>query len=160
MKKLITPFLLALLVLLASESKAQAAAERIVGYYLAVDDEDNPNSQVRIFKAPNGKYFGEIVWLKEPLNDQGKPKVDDKNPDPKLQSRKVMGLRILTDFTYDASREEWSGGQIYSPKTGKTYKCYLKFEEDGSLKVRGYIGSAWMGLGKTVHWKKEQALRN
>lgn len=157
MKKAITLILLVMLVSFSSELKAQA--DRLVGYYLAVDDEDNPNSQVRIFKATNGKFYGEIVWLKDPLDDNGKEKVDDKNPDPKMHTRKIMGLQILKDFTYDASKDEWSGGSIYSPKTGKLYKSYLKFEGENNLKVRGYIGSAWMGLGKTVHWKKEQTRR-
>lgn len=157
MKKAITLIALALMVSFASEVKAQA--DRITGIYLAVDDEDNPNSQVKISKGSNGKYFGEIVWLKDPRNDDGTEKVDDKNPDPKMHTRKIMGLRILNDFSYDKSYEEWSGGTIYSPKTGKTYKCYLKFEPDGRLKVRGYIGSSWMGLGKTVYWTKEKELR-
>lgn len=157
MKKAITLIMLAMLITWAGEIKAQA--DRIVGIYLAVDDEDNPNSQVRVFKATNGKYYGEIVWLKEPFEDDGSEKVDDKNPDPKMHSRKIIGLRILNDFTYDQKNNEWSGGTIYSPKTGKTYKSYLKFEEDGKLKVRGYIGSSWMGLGKTVHWTKEQSIR-
>lgn len=157
MKKAITLIVLAVLFSMATEVKAQA--DRIVSIYLAVDDEDNPNSQVRIYKADNGKYYGEIVWLKDPLEDDGSEKLDKENPDEKLRSRKLMGLKILNDFTYDKGDNEWSGGTIYSPKTGKTYKCYLKFEEDGRLKVRGYIGSSWMGLGKTVYWTKEKALR-
>lgn len=157
MKKTITLIALAILFALATEVKAQA--DRIVSIYLAVDDEDNPNSQVKISKASNGKYYGEIVWLKDPLEDDGSIKLDKENPDTKLRNRKLMGLKILNDFTYDKGRNEWSGGTIYSPKTGKTYKCYLTFEDDGRLKVRGYIGSSWMGLGKTVHWTKEKALR-
>ncbi len=157
MKKAIFLIVLAMLSMMAGEIKAQT--DRIIGIYLAVDDEDNPNSQVRISKTNNGKFYGEIVWLKEPFEDDGSEKIDDKNPDPKLQKRKVMGLRILNDFTYDKSYDEWSGGTIYSPKTGKTYKCYMKFEPDGRLKVRGYIGSSWMGLGKTVYWTKEKELR-
>lgn len=157
MKKASILIVLAILFALATEVKAQA--DRIVSIYLAVDDEDNPNSQVKIYKASNGKYYGEIVWLKDPLEEDGSEKLDKENPDTKLQSRKLMGLKILNDFTYDKADNEWSGGTIYSPKTGKTYKCYLTFEEDGRLKVRGYIGSSWMGLGKTVYWTKEKTLR-
>lgn len=157
MKKAITLIALSFIFLMAGEAKAQA--DRVTGIYLAIDDEDNPNSQVRIFKERNGKYYGEIVWLKDPYEDDGSEKLDKENPDTKLQNRKIMGLRILNDFTYDKGRNEWSGGTIYSPKTGKTYKCYLRFEDDGRLRVRGYIGSSWMGLGKTVHWIKEDKLR-
>jgi uncharacterized protein (DUF2147 family) len=157
MKKTIALILLAMMFSMAGQVKAQA--DRVVGIYLAIDDEDNPNSQVEITRDAKGKFSGKIVWLKDPLDDDGSPKLDDKNPDPKHHTRKIMGLRILNDFTYDKKDNEWSGGTIYSPKTGKTYKCYLKFEDDGRLKVRGYIGSSWMGLGKTVYWVKEDKLR-
>ncbi|HSW67832.1 MAG TPA: DUF2147 domain-containing protein [Bacteroidales bacterium] len=132
-------------------------ADAVVGYYLAVDDEDNPNSQVRIFKAANGKYYGEIVWLKEPLEADGSEKFDTKNPDPKLHDRKILGLRILNDFVFDASDNEWTGGTIYSPKTGKTYRSYLRFDKENRLRVRGFVGVSL--LGKTVFWEKEESRR-
>lgn len=137
-----------------------AKADRIAGYYLTYDDETGKEkSQVKIHKATNGKYVGEIVWLKVPKETNGKEKLDKNNPDAKLQSRKVMGLQILKDFTYDAEDDEWSEGTIYNPSSGKTYNCYMKFESGKSLKIRGYIGAAWMGLGKTAVWTKEETLR-
>lgn len=137
-----------------------AKADRIAGYYLTLDDETGKEkSQVKIHKATNGKYVGEIVWLKVPKETNGKEKLDKNNPDAKLQSRKVMGLQILKDFTYDAEDDEWSEGTIYNPSSGKTYNCYMKFESGKSLKIRGYIGAAWMGLGKTAVWTKEETLR-
>ena len=42
------------------------------------------NAETYRVKGTDGKYYGNIVWLKEPLKN-GKPKVDDKNPDPKYQ---------------------------------------------------------------------------
>ncbi|MBK6965027.1 MAG: DUF2147 domain-containing protein [Bacteroidales bacterium] len=144
-----------------SVARAQAGkADRIAGFYLTYDDETGKEkSQVKIHKASNGKYVGEIVWLKEPKETNGKEKLDKNNPDTKLQSRKVMGLQILKDFTYDADEDEWSEGTIYNPSSGKTYNCYMKFESGKSLKIRGYIGAAWMGLGKTAVWTKEETIR-
>ena len=145
--------------LVPSRSQAQAKADRIVGYFLTYDDETGAEkSQVQIYKATNGKYYGKIVWLKEPTKN-GKPKVDDKNPEVKLQTRPIMGLLILKDFTYSSSDEEWSEGTIYNPASGKTYSCYMNFETATRLKIRGYIGASWMGLGKTAYWTKEAALR-
>jgi len=141
------------------KSKAQAPADKIVGYYLTYDDETNAEkSQVQIFRGTNGKYYGNIVWLKEPLKN-GKPKVDDKNPEAKLQGRAIIGLQILKDFTFSSSDKEWSNGTIYNPSSGKTYNCYMNFESPTKLKIRGYIGAAWMGLGKTAYWTKEAAIR-
>jgi uncharacterized protein (DUF2147 family) len=161
MKHTLILAILAIALIFPAFSFAQnAKADRITGYYLTLDDETGKEkSQVKIHKATNGKYVGEIVWLKVPKETNGKEKLDKNNPDAKLQSRKVMGLQILKDFTYDAEDDEWSEGTIYNPSSGKTYNCYMKFESGKSLKIRGYIGAAWMGLGKTAVWTKEETLR-
>ncbi|MCD6202716.1 MAG: DUF2147 domain-containing protein [Bacteroidales bacterium] len=100
-----------------------------------------------------GKYTGKIVWLKEPF-ENGKPKVDDKNPDPKLQTRPVMGMKLFWGFTYDPDEKEWTDGRIYDPKSGKTYDCYMWM--DGSdLKIKGYV----MGmkfLGRKTTWTRAE----
>lgn len=159
MKILITAALFAISMVLANTSSAQGKPDKIVGYYLTYDDETNAEkSQVQIYKDANGKYYGKIVWLKEPLKN-GKPKVDDKNPDVKLQNRAIIGLEMLKGFKFDKSSEEWNGGSIYNPSSGKTYNCYINFESANKIKIRGYIGASWMGLGKTAYWTKEAALR-
>lgn len=159
MKQILIPLVLLAILVIPVCGSAQSKADKIVGYYITYDDETGAEkSQVQIFKATNGKYYGKIVWLKEP-NKNGKPKVDDKNPDSKLQNRPVMGLQILKDFTYDAGDNEWGNGTIYNPSSGKTYNCYMNFESPTRLKIRGYIGASWMGLGKTAHWTKEPAQR-
>ena len=38
---------------------------------------------------------GNVVWLAEPLDKQGKPKVDRHNPDTKLRGRRLIGLPVL-----------------------------------------------------------------
>jgi uncharacterized protein (DUF2147 family) len=159
MKHSIIVILVLAAALFPAKSHAQSKADKIVGYYLTYDDETGAEkSQVQIFKATNGKYYGKIVWLKEP-NKNGKPKVDDKNPEAKLQSRPIMGLQILKEFTYNSGDNEWSDGSIYNPSSGKTYNCYMNFESATRLKIRGYIGASWMGLGKTAYWTKEATLR-
>ncbi|NBU04628.1 MAG: DUF2147 domain-containing protein, partial [Bacteroidetes bacterium] len=109
-----------------------------------------------IFKATNGsfagKFYGKIVWLKEPLKN-GKPKVDDLNPNPAKRSVPLMNLQILKDFVYDADDKEWEDGTIYDPKNGKTYSCYMTL--DGTkLNVRGYVGVSM--IGRTSVWTRVQ----
>ncbi|HOW32070.1 MAG TPA: DUF2147 domain-containing protein [Bacteroidales bacterium] len=145
--------------LLPQQSQAQVKPDNIVGFYLTYDDDTGAEkSQVQIFKATNGKYYGKIVWLKEPLKN-GKPKVDDKNPDAKLQNRPIIGLEILKGFVFDKDAKEWNDGTIYNPSSGKTYNCYINFESPTKVKIRGYIGASWMGLGKTAYWTKEPSQR-
>ena len=100
-----------------------------------------------------GKLCGSIVWLKEPLNAHGQPKVDSKNPDESLRSRKILGVPLLTDFVRSGDDSNvWQDGLIYNPDDGKTYKCTLTLVDDHTLRVRGYVGISL--LGKTQTWTR------
>lgn len=137
-----------------SYAQKQNKADQIIGTYEAVSDESNNVSHIKIYKASNGKYYGEIIWLKVPNYPDGKEKVDRLNPEEKLRSRKLIGLKLLNDFVYDASESEWNDGTIYNPATGKTYNAFIKLDGPDKLHIRGYIGASWMGLGKTVNWTR------
>ena len=76
----------------------------------------------------------------------------DENADESLRDRPVMGLILLKDFEYEDGT--WEGGTIYDPKNGKTYKCRMRMETSELLYIRGYIGKAWMGLGRTTEWTR------
>ncbi len=107
---------------------------------------------INIYKE-NGKYTGKIVWLKEPY-ENGKPKVDDKNPDPKLQTRPVMGLKLFWGFHYDPVEKQWTDGRIYDPKSGKTYDCYM-WMEGSDLKIKGYV-LGMKFLGRKTTWTRAE----
>ena len=106
----------------------------LVGYAQSVTGKwvtEGGDSKVEIYQ--NGdKLSGKIVWLKA-----GDGKLDSKNPDKSLQSRKLVGTNILTGLT--KNKEKWEGGKIYNPKNGKTYKCSI-WLDGNNLKVRGYVG--------------------
>jgi uncharacterized protein (DUF2147 family) len=135
-------------VLLATVTFSQTnRAGDILGTWLNEDQD----AHVEIYEQ-GGRYFGKIIWLKFPIDDEtGKPKVDDENPDPALQNRPVMGLNILKDFVFDGD-SEWEDGSIYDPKNGKTYDCYMAFEDTNLLKIRGFIGITL--LGRTTYWTR------
>lgn len=119
MKKFLFSMVLALM-------SAAAYSQGVLGKWMTEDG----RSQVEIYQ--NGdKLNGKIVWLAA-----GDGKLDDKNPDAKLRSRKLVGTVILTGFTKKGDRYE--GGKIYNPKNGKTYKCAFWLEGE-KLKVRGYV---------------------
>ena len=112
---------------------------------------EEKTSKVLIFKEGT-KYFAKIAWLKEPISTKtGKPRVDDLNPDEKMHNVPMMGLVIMKNFVFDG-KNEWESGTIYDPKNGKTYKCYMKFDSPGKLKIRGYIGVSI--LGRSTYWTK------
>jgi uncharacterized protein (DUF2147 family) len=130
-------------------------ANKILGYWLT----ENGKSQVKVFKATNGKYYGKIVWLKNPLRDDGTPKIDDKNPDPALKNKPLIGLQILNGFVYDEKKKEWNEGKIYDPESGNTYKCFIKFKDNNynELYVKGYIGISL--IGRETLWIRENSER-
>jgi uncharacterized protein (DUF2147 family) len=139
----------AFMVLLGTALWAQDA-NKVVGVWLTQDGD----SKITITNDTSGKFNGEITWLKDPLKE-GKPKVDDKNPDVKLQNRPIMGLKILEGFVFDKDDNEWIDGKIYDPKTGKTYKCLMWFDKDpNKLSVKGYIGFSI--IGREVVWTRDK----
>ena len=110
---------------------------------------DDETAHIRIFKATNGKYYGKIEWLK---NDPDK--LDVNNPDVNKQKEPVLGLMILQGFNYDAEKEQWNGGTIYDPDNGKTYDCFMWFEEDPDiLSIKGYI-LGMKFIGRETKWKR------
>jgi len=112
------------------------------------EDED---AHIEIYKEGD-LYFGKTIWYKFPIDDEtGKPKLDKHNPDPELQTRPSLGIMLLTDFEWDEDNE-WDEGEIYDPKTGKTYSCYIVMKEYDLLKIRGYIGISL--IGKTTYWTR------
>jgi uncharacterized protein (DUF2147 family) len=125
--------------------------DKVLGVWITQEGD----SKVTITQDDSGKFNGEITWLKNPKNDQGKPKVDDKNPNKKLQSRPIVGLNLLQGFVYNKSKDEWVDGTIYDPNNGKTYKCLMWFGEDpNKLSVKGYIGFSI--IGREVVWTRDK----
>jgi uncharacterized protein (DUF2147 family) len=150
MKTFLKPILTLASLFLVMITYAQApSADAILGKWLNEDKD----AHIQIYKE-NNKYYGKIVWLNEPNEPAtGLPKVDDDNEDESLRSRPVMGLILLKDFVYDGEGE-WEDGTIYDPKNGKTYDCYMNFDENGVLKIRGYIGFSW--IGRNTYWTRVQ----
>lgn len=75
--------------------------------------------------------------------------LDVKNKDKTQQGRAVKGLRMLYGFTWDGSA--WTGGQVYNPDDGGTYKGTITPIDADHLKLRGCI--VWP-LCKTQVWTR------
>ena len=107
-------------------------------------------SHVEIYECGD-LLCGRIIALDEPLDADGKEKTDGNNPDPGLRSRPIIGMDLIAGFSRKSDRE-WEGGTIYDPRDGKTYKCKMNVQDDGTLEVRGYVGLPL--FGKTVVWTR------
>ena len=133
--------------LLVTGRALAAEADAVVGEWYTKDSK----ALVQIYKQGD-VYNGRIVWLKEPMNDDGTPKLDTNNPDEAKRSQPIIGLNLVKGFTYKGNNK-WVNGTIYDPDNGKTYKCKMDLNDDGSLKVRGFIGVSL--IGRTQVWNRK-----
>jgi uncharacterized protein (DUF2147 family) len=108
---------------------------------------EDKTAKIHIYKGRDGKFYGKIAWLKVP-DRNGKPKIDEKNPDPKKRNQPILGLTILKGFT-KGDDNEYEDGTIYDPKNGKSYSCKITRNND-ILDVRGYVGISL--IGRTSSW--------
>jgi uncharacterized protein (DUF2147 family) len=141
MKKL---FLMMAMLFATSIVFAQSA-DAVVGKWINGDN----NAHIQIFKSGNS-YDGKLIYLKDPKDENGKAKVDAKNPNSNLKTRPILGLQLLNNFNYDDGT--WEDGTIYDPKTGKTYSCKITMNGKDKLNVRGYVGISL--IGRTDVWTK------
>jgi uncharacterized protein (DUF2147 family) len=97
-----------------------------------------------ILVAPCGQSLCAQIAALEPGNH---PVTDTHNPDPKLRSRPLCGLRIGTGFV-EADPQHARGGHLYDPKSGHTYSGQMT-AEGNALHLRGYIGLPIFGRSET-----------
>lgn len=135
-----------LFIVFGSSVFAQAGAGQILGTWLS----GSGKGHVKIEQIGNS-YHGYLIWLKEPNDENGKPKKDAKNPDPALAAKPLIGTRLLKSFVYKGNGV-WSDGTIYDPENGKTYKCTITLKDNNTMEVRGYIGISL--IGRTDVWKR------
>lgn len=117
---------------------------QIEGVWITQDDETGKKkSEVLLYKN-EGKLYGKILSLLLE-EDKGKLCVNCKGENKNLA---IEGMVIVEGL--ELNGKTWEEGTILDPKSGKTYSCYITFENDNTLKVRGYIGFSL--LGRTQKW--------
>lgn len=124
---------------------SNVAFSQIEGRWKTIDDETGKEkSIVEIFKKSNGKYYGKVAELLiQPKDPNCSLCTDDR------KGKSVLGMEVIRNL--QKNDDEFDGGTITDPKTGKTYKCTIKKEGD-KLIVRGYIGFSLIGRNQT--WVK------
>jgi uncharacterized protein (DUF2147 family) len=97
--------------------------------------------------APCGKAMCGTIDRFLVAPPQGLDQRDVNNPEPKLRTRKLLGMPILTSFVADG--KVWRG-RIYDPKSGKSYRSIIRRKGPNVLEVKGCIGP----FCQTQLWKK------
>jgi len=137
----------ALLLIFAGAGAASAQGPSPIGRWMT----EGGKSHVEIY-ACGTQLCGRIVWLREPLFKDGRPKTDLNNSDKALQRRPILGLPFLYNFAKSAEPNVWEGGRIYNPEDGDVYKATITLRPDGKLALRGYVGISL--LGKSQYWER------
>ena len=118
----------------ALPARAQAGAE-VGGIWLT----QAGDAKVRVSKCGGG-ICGVIVWLKDPIDRAtGKPQIDDKNPNPSLARRPMIGLPLFSGM-HTSGPNQWSG-QIYNADDGKSYASKVSVSGPDTLRVEGCVGA-------------------
>lgn len=109
-------------------------------------------SKIQVYEK-DGKFYGKIVHLEVENDSEGKPRKDKENPNDKLKSRPLKGLVILKDLEYQG-KGSYDDGEIYDPKSGKTYSSSAELVGKDKLDLRGYIGFSL--IGRTSTWTRAE----
>jgi uncharacterized protein (DUF2147 family) len=97
------------------------------------------DAKVRVSKCGGG-ICGVIVWLKDAIDPAtGKPQVDDKNPNPSLARRPMIGLPLFMGMR-PSGPNKWSG-QIYNADDGHSYASHVSVSDPNTLRVEGCVGA-------------------
>jgi len=116
-----------------------------VGRWKTVDDVTGKVKSIVAIREVKGELDGTIETLFNPPV----PHPTCNLCSGALKDRPLMGLQILWGFTQDGN--QWSGGRVLDPESGKIYHATLVLEDGGKqLRLRGYIGVPL--LGRTEHW--------
>ena len=118
------------------------------GHWMTIDDKSGkPGGIIRIERI-DGQYQG---WIEKIFPDP------DEDPNPKCvycngarKNQPVVGLNFMWGLKQQG--DEFSGGEILDPRSGKIYRARMKLEDGGkSLNVRGFIGVSLLGRSQVWH---------
>ena len=124
-----------------AQSAARPESQPILGRWLT----EPRDGIIEITQAADGSYQGRIIGGDSPH------RTDAKNPDASKRSALLLGQIILKDLTLK-SPGHWSGGTIYDPDSGHTYRLNVELLDANHLKLRGFIGISL--FGRTQVWER------
>jgi len=122
------------------------SAQSVVGKWKTIDDETGKPKSIVEITEKDGKIYGKVIEI---LSDK-KDAVCDKCSGAD-KGKPIKGLTIIKGLTKD--KNEWSGGKILDPVSGKEYKCVIRTNGASKLDVRGYMGI--QALGRTQVWIRQ-----
>lgn len=136
----------ALFFLLNNVSAVDAQEATATGLWLT----QKGDARIQVSKCGSA-LCGKVVWLKDAIDPlTKKPQTDDKNPNPALATRSMIGVQLFIGMN-PVGPNSWAG-KIYNADDGGTYESKVKVLGPGQLSVEGCLGAicggeTWTKLG-------------
>jgi uncharacterized protein (DUF2147 family) len=111
-------------------------AEDAFGTWLHPDN----GSHIKVYKCGGG-LCAKVVKVTDPSRK------DDKNPNPKLRNRSVVGVVIMSGAK-KSGKATWSG-KLYNTKDGQTYSGTVTVLDKKHLKLQGCVLGGLICQGPT-----------
>ncbi|MEM8790618.1 MAG: DUF2147 domain-containing protein [Pseudomonadota bacterium] len=112
------------------------------------------NTRAIVQIAPcDDRTCGRIVWMENPVDGSGKPKLDVHNKDAILRDRPLCGLTLIGDLIPEPDDGAYFGF-VYNPRNGKKYTARVTALAEDKLEMRGFLGL--VALGKSQIWTRVQ----
>lgn len=132
-------------------SATSANAADPTGYWRKAEQGKRPAKQ-QIYRCGSRAICVKIVWLKNPLDSNGKPLHDVRNSNPKLRGRTIEGLQIVRGMA-QVSGNQWKGN-IYNPEDGNTYSATITMVSKNKLILKGCKASIFC---RSQEWLRASA---
>jgi uncharacterized protein (DUF2147 family) len=124
-------------ILLAATTGAAAQSADPVGEWLV----EGGTARIKVVSCPGGQNQPPALW--GVIWAETKPGVDDKNPDPSMKNRPMLGVPILINMR-QTEANLWNG-KIYDATRGSLFDSRISVSRSDMLEVRGCVAGIFCG---------------
>ena len=124
-------------ILLAATVSAAAQATDPVGEWLVKEG----TARIKVVSCPQAPGQPATLW--GVIWAEVKPGVDDKNPDPAMRNRPMLGVPILINMK-QSQTNRWDG-KIYDATRGSIFDSNISVNRQDMLEVRGCVAGIFCG---------------
>ncbi len=121
-------------------------AQDIFGKWKTIDDETGEEKSIVEIYEKDGKVFGKIIEILNPLKKDALCTACEGED----YNKPILGFQLIKNLTKDG--DYYKNGSIFDPQKGKMYTCRLGVDADNPdvLEVRGYIAFFYA----TQYWQR------
>jgi uncharacterized protein (DUF2147 family) len=123
-------------------------SHRLVGVW----ESEEKNLQIEMFED-RGEFAGRMIYFKCSSDDIMRNCTDTENPDKRLKDRKLLGMKLVTQLSYQG-KNVWDDGKIYDPNSGNTFEARIQLMGPDKAIVRGYWKFRWIGRSMVFYRKR------